>query len=107
MKKSQVMYLTGAIILIMVGDSLQIVVRDTSDETRWQEYQSQIFTSNIKRHSEGTFSSDLTRYLDRMKAKDFVQWLMNEKRFSNNKRSIGSSLRLSKFPSDVSFIRYS
>ncbi|XP_073468585.1 pro-glucagon-like [Aquarana catesbeiana] len=104
MKRTQIMYLTGAIILIMAGDSLQIVVRDSSDETRWQEYQSQIFTSNIKRHSEGTFSSDLTRYLDRMKAKDFVQWLMNEKRFSNSKRNIGSNLRLSKIPPDVSFL---
>uniref|UniRef100_K7EXM8 Glucagon / GIP / secretin / VIP family domain-containing protein n=1 Tax=Pelodiscus sinensis TaxID=13735 RepID=K7EXM8_PELSI len=39
------------------------------------------FTSNIKRHSEGTFSSDFTRYLDKMKAKDFVHWLINTKRY--------------------------
>ncbi|XP_075054109.1 glucagon-1-like [Mixophyes fleayi] len=104
MKRTQLMYLTGAFILIMARDSLQILIRDSSDETRWQEYESQIFTSNIKRHSEGTFSSDLTRYLDRLKAKDFVQWLMDKKRFSDSKRYIGSSLKISKLPSDVSFL---
>uniref|UniRef100_A0A672UU33 Glucagon / GIP / secretin / VIP family domain-containing protein n=1 Tax=Strigops habroptila TaxID=2489341 RepID=A0A672UU33_STRHB len=40
--------------------------------------------SNIKRHSEGTFTSDFTRYLDKMKAKDFVHWLINTKRFRYN-----------------------
>ncbi|KAA8591112.1 hypothetical protein FQN60_002055 [Etheostoma spectabile] len=35
---------------------------------------------NLKRHSEGTFTSDLTRYLDKIKAKDFVEWLASTKR---------------------------
>uniref|UniRef100_A0A3Q3FFF5 Glucagon / GIP / secretin / VIP family domain-containing protein n=1 Tax=Labrus bergylta TaxID=56723 RepID=A0A3Q3FFF5_9LABR len=30
---------------------------------------------NLKRHSDGTFTSDFTHYLDRFKAKDFVEWL--------------------------------
>lgn len=50
---------------------------------RWQSYESpsaRSFVSNIKRHSEGTFTSDFTRYLDKMKAKDFVHWLINTKR---------------------------
>ncbi|KAM3933019.1 pro-glucagon-like [Leptodactylus fuscus] len=106
MKKTQLMYLTGAVILVMAQGSLQILVRDSSDETRWQEYQAQVFTSNIKRHSEGTFSSDLTRYLDKMKAKDFVQWLMNKKRFSDTKRYIGSDMKLPKLHSDASFLGY-
>lgn len=35
---------------------------------------------NPKRHSDGTFTSDFTRYLDKIKAKDFVEWLTSTKR---------------------------
>uniref|UniRef100_A0A3Q1CIV9 Glucagon / GIP / secretin / VIP family domain-containing protein n=1 Tax=Amphiprion ocellaris TaxID=80972 RepID=A0A3Q1CIV9_AMPOC len=35
---------------------------------------------NFKRHSDGTFTHDFTRYLDKMKAKDFVEWLASTKR---------------------------
>uniref|UniRef100_A0A8C3AVJ2 Glucagon / GIP / secretin / VIP family domain-containing protein n=1 Tax=Cyclopterus lumpus TaxID=8103 RepID=A0A8C3AVJ2_CYCLU len=35
---------------------------------------------NLKRHSEGTFTSDFTHYLDKIKAKDFVEWLASRKR---------------------------
>uniref|UniRef100_A0A3Q3W3H6 Glucagon / GIP / secretin / VIP family domain-containing protein n=1 Tax=Mola mola TaxID=94237 RepID=A0A3Q3W3H6_MOLML len=35
---------------------------------------------NLKRHSDGTFTSDLTRFLDKIKAKDFVEWLASTKR---------------------------
>ncbi|XP_038578540.1 glucagon-2-like [Micropterus salmoides] len=34
---------------------------------------------NLKRHSDGTFSSDFTNYLDKIKAKDFVEWLASTK----------------------------
>lgn len=33
-----------------------------------------------KRHSQGTFTSDYSKYLDSRRAQDFVQWLMNTKR---------------------------
>nr|XP_032807256.1 glucagon-1 [Petromyzon marinus] len=33
-----------------------------------------------KRHSEGTFTSDYSKYLENKQAKDFVRWLMNAKR---------------------------
>ncbi|XP_073318419.1 glucagon-1-like [Pagrus major] len=36
--------------------------------------------SNMKRHSEGTFSNDYSKYLEDRKAQDFIQWLMNNKR---------------------------
>lgn len=52
--------------------------------SRWHSYKPQSahgFPSNTKRHSEGTFTSDFTRYLDKMKAKDFVHWLINTKRY--------------------------
>uniref|UniRef100_A0A667ZNP4 Glucagon / GIP / secretin / VIP family domain-containing protein n=1 Tax=Myripristis murdjan TaxID=586833 RepID=A0A667ZNP4_9TELE len=35
---------------------------------------------NFKRHSDGTFTSDFTNYLDKIKAKDFVEWLASTKR---------------------------
>jgi len=37
-------------------------------------------TNNMKRHSEGTFSNDYSKYLETRRAQDFVQWLMNSKR---------------------------
>nr|P01278.1 RecName: Full=Glucagon-1; AltName: Full=Glucagon I; Contains: RecName: Full=Glicentin-related polypeptide; Short=GRPP; Contains: RecName: Full=Glucagon-1; AltName: Full=Glucagon I; Contains: RecName: Full=Glucagon-like peptide 1; AltName: Full=Glucagon-like peptide I; Flags: Precursor [Lophius americanus]CAA23906.1 unnamed protein product [Lophius americanus] len=36
--------------------------------------------SNMKRHSEGTFSNDYSKYLEDRKAQEFVRWLMNNKR---------------------------
>lgn len=36
--------------------------------------------STTKRHSEGTFSNDYSKYLEDRKAQDFVRWLMNTKR---------------------------
>ncbi|KAJ1160093.1 hypothetical protein NDU88_000595 [Pleurodeles waltl] len=109
MKQIQWIYLAGILVLVLAPASLQIVVKDSSDESRWQAYVSksaQSFTSNIKRHSEGTFSSDLTRYLDKMKAKDFVQWLMNTKRFSGTKRNTKEDPGVITLPSNVSLFRF-
>ncbi|CAM2109621.1 unnamed protein product [Caretta caretta] len=75
---------------------------------RWQSFESKSarsFTSNIKRHSEGTFTSDFTRYLDKMKAKDFVHWLINTKRYSSTKRYIKGDHNVISFPSDHSLFR--
>ncbi|KAM8905009.1 glucagon-1-like isoform 2-T2 [Spinachia spinachia] len=36
--------------------------------------------SSTKRHSEGTFSNDYSKFLEEKKAQDFVRWLMNNKR---------------------------
>lgn len=36
---------------------------------------------NMKRHSEGTFSNDYSKYLETRRAQDFVQWLKNSKRY--------------------------
>lgn len=36
--------------------------------------------TNMKRHSEGTFSNDYSKYLETRRAQDFIQWLMNSKR---------------------------
>uniref|UniRef100_A0A3P8TK27 Glucagon / GIP / secretin / VIP family domain-containing protein n=1 Tax=Amphiprion percula TaxID=161767 RepID=A0A3P8TK27_AMPPE len=50
---------------------------------RWHSYRmekGQRIIRNFKRHSDGTFTHDFTRYLDKMKAKDFVEWLASTKR---------------------------
>ena len=36
--------------------------------------------TNMKRHSDGTFSNDYSNYMEERRAQDFVQWLMNSKR---------------------------
>uniref|UniRef100_A0A8C4I9D8 Glucagon / GIP / secretin / VIP family domain-containing protein n=1 Tax=Dicentrarchus labrax TaxID=13489 RepID=A0A8C4I9D8_DICLA len=49
----------------------------------WRSYQmekGQNIIRNFKRHSDGTFTSDFTHYLDKIKAKDFVEWLASTKR---------------------------
>ncbi|KAJ0009329.1 hypothetical protein NQD34_001031 [Periophthalmus magnuspinnatus] len=54
--------------------------------------------SDMKRHSEGTFSNDYSKYLEDRKAQDFVRWLMNNKRsgFVEKRHADGT------FTSDVS-----
>lgn len=49
---------------------------------RWLSYQMERGQNirNLKRHSDGTFTSDFTHYLDKIKAKDFVEWLASTKR---------------------------
>ncbi|XP_056436176.1 glucagon b [Gadus chalcogrammus] len=37
-------------------------------------------TASSKRHSEGTFSNDYSKYLETRRVQDFVQWLKNTKR---------------------------
>nr|XP_032813213.1 glucagon-like [Petromyzon marinus] len=45
-------------------------------EPSWSEAEAK----NAKRHSEGTFTSDYSKYLDTVRAKDFVHWLIGTKR---------------------------
>ncbi|XP_053710370.1 glucagon-1-like [Synchiropus splendidus] len=76
--------------LLEAGDSEGFESQDTlGDESRE--------SSNMKRHSEGTFSNDYSKYLEDRKAQDFVQWLMNNKRSGGTKRHADGT-----FTSDVS-----
>ena len=43
---------------------------------------------NFKRHSDGTFTSDFTHYLDKIKAKDFVEWLTSNSRTGGVERQV-------------------
>nr|XP_028576911.1 exendin-3-like [Podarcis muralis] len=94
MKNTQWLYLCGLVVAAFLPVSWQMVLKDSTDESRWQSYETESahsFTSNVKRHSEGTFTSDFTQYLDKMKAKDFVHWLINAKQYSYKKRFIKES----------------
>uniref|UniRef100_A0A672J4I2 Glucagon / GIP / secretin / VIP family domain-containing protein n=1 Tax=Salarias fasciatus TaxID=181472 RepID=A0A672J4I2_SALFA len=47
----------------------------------WRSFQmenGQRITEHFKRHSDGTFTSDLTGSLDKGKAKNFVEWLASD-----------------------------
>ncbi|XP_012426008.5 pro-glucagon isoform X1 [Taeniopygia guttata] len=80
------LYLSGLVLAVLIPARCQVAPEDLEDlSSRWKlsgPQNSQDFLSHIKRHSEGTFTSDFTRYLDRMKAKDFVHWLINTKRYN-------------------------
>ncbi|XP_058677949.1 pro-glucagon-like [Ammospiza nelsoni] len=79
------LYLSGLVLAVLIPAGGQVAPKDLEELSRWKllgAQNSQSFLSLIKRHSEGTFTSDFTRYLDRMKAKDFVHWLINTKRSS-------------------------
>ncbi|XP_039561696.1 pro-glucagon-like isoform X1 [Passer montanus] len=80
------LYLSGLLLAVLIPAGGQVAPQDSEElSSRWKLFgpqNSQSFLSHIKRHSEGTFTSDFTRYLDRMKAKDFVHWLINTKRYN-------------------------
>ncbi|XP_068853598.1 exendin-3-like [Aphelocoma coerulescens] len=77
------LYLSGLVFAVLIPPGWQVAPKDLEELSRWKLFgsqNSQSFPPHVKRHSEGTFTSDFTRYLDRMKAKDFVHWLINTKR---------------------------
>uniref|UniRef100_A0A8D2M759 Glucagon / GIP / secretin / VIP family domain-containing protein n=1 Tax=Zonotrichia albicollis TaxID=44394 RepID=A0A8D2M759_ZONAL len=80
------LYLSGLVLAVLIPAGGQVAPKDLEElSSRWKllgAQNSQSFLSHVKRHSEGTFTSDFTRYLDRMKAKDFVHWLINTKRYN-------------------------
>ncbi|CAL8283160.1 unnamed protein product [Boreogadus saida] len=67
------------LLLLAVHYSWQLPLLDSSPETEMTE----VDESKEKRHSDGTFSSDYSKYLEDRKAQDFVKWLMNNKRGSS------------------------
>ncbi|XP_034446966.1 glucagon-1-like [Hippoglossus hippoglossus] len=65
------------LILFLCSSSKEMVVGKTR-AVRWHSYnmeKGQKSIRNLKRHSDGTFTNDFTHYLDKFKAKNFVDWL--------------------------------
>ncbi|XP_029967039.1 glucagon b isoform X2 [Salarias fasciatus] len=76
--------LAGLLLLIIVQSSWQVPDQDTDQTSMLLSEPSMLNEptelSNMKRHSEGTFSNDYSKYLETRRAQDFVQWLKNSKR---------------------------
>ncbi|XP_016328475.1 pro-glucagon [Cyprinus carpio] len=75
----------GLLLLILIQSSLQIPIQENMEENSSLMSEEALFNdprevNNMKRHSEGTFSNDYSKYLETRRAQDFVQWLMNSKR---------------------------
>ncbi|XP_046887161.1 glucagon-1-like [Hypomesus transpacificus] len=76
-------YLAPLLLLVIIQNSWQVPLQaeDNSSlhtaDTMADEVRE---LSNMKRHSEGTFSNDYSNYMEERRAQDFVQWLMNSKR---------------------------
>nr|XP_008102297.1 PREDICTED: exendin-3 [Anolis carolinensis] len=109
MKNTHWLFVFGLIIAAFLPGGWEMVMKDSTDEARWQSYETESahsFTSKVKRHSEGTFTSDFTRHLDNMKAKDFVHWLINTKRYSSTKRFVDEKPDILRDPSGFFWFRY-
>ncbi|KAL4636209.1 glucagon-2-like [Arapaima gigas] len=74
----------GLLVLIIVQSSWQIPLQETDDRSSFLTEDSVLNEprelTNVKRHSQGTFTNDYSKYLETRRAQDFVQWLMNSKR---------------------------
>ncbi|XP_078099823.1 glucagon-1-like [Sander vitreus] len=72
------------LVLGFVQSSWQVPLQEADDSLSFEADDTLVDEprelSNMKRHSEGTFSNDYSKYLEDMKAQDFVRWLMNNKR---------------------------
>uniref|UniRef100_A0A673HYP6 Glucagon n=1 Tax=Sinocyclocheilus rhinocerous TaxID=307959 RepID=A0A673HYP6_9TELE len=74
-----VQYLAGLLLLLFVQKSICKLPFMVTETVEGLLARGQGFTT-AKRHSEGTFSNDYSKYLETRRAQDFVQWLMNSKR---------------------------
>ncbi|XP_039236532.1 pro-glucagon-like isoform X1 [Pipra filicauda] len=78
------LFLAGLVLALLFPPGIQAApegLDGPSSRNSEGSQSSQSFPSDAKRHSEGTFSSDFTRFLDRMKAKEFVHWLIQGRSF--------------------------
>ncbi|KAH0621423.1 hypothetical protein JD844_022724 [Phrynosoma platyrhinos] len=79
-------YLVAGLVLMIVQSSWQSPLQETEEKSRsFKASQAEPLDDSrqlneVKRHSQGTFTSDYSKYLDTRRAQDFVQWLMNTKR---------------------------
>nr|XP_048282003.1 pro-glucagon isoform X1 [Myodes glareolus] len=83
-------YIVAGFFIMLVQGSWQHSLQDMEEKPRsfpasqTDPLQDPDQINEDKRHSQGTFTSDYSKYLDSRRAQDFVQWLMNTKRNRNN-----------------------
>ncbi|XP_029460758.1 glucagon [Rhinatrema bivittatum] len=96
MKMNFICYLAGVLLMLLQG-SWQNPLQDFEDKTsllsvsQIEPLDASSQLNAVKRHSQGTFTSDYSKYLDIKKAQEFVSWLMK------NKRNGGVSRRHAEF----------
>ncbi|XP_053348636.1 glucagon a [Clarias gariepinus] len=76
------------LLLVLIQSSLELPLQDDtiSSETDENLLDERKDMMRARRHSEGTFSNDYSKYLETRRAQDFVQWLMNSKRSNGQVR---------------------
>uniref|UniRef100_A0A8C7XY40 Glucagon / GIP / secretin / VIP family domain-containing protein n=1 Tax=Oryzias sinensis TaxID=183150 RepID=A0A8C7XY40_9TELE len=74
-KMKMIMWCT--LLLFLCSSTKEMVLDQTkpSRGLRVEMKNKQNIFQSLKRHTDGMFTSDLTNYLDKMKAKNFVEWL--------------------------------
>ncbi|XP_061468920.1 pro-glucagon [Rhineura floridana] len=83
------MYFVAGLLLMIAQSSWQSPLQETEEKSRsFKASQAEPLDDSrqlnqVKRHSQGTFTSDYSKYLDTRRAQDFVEWLMNTKRSGN------------------------
>ncbi|XP_054579180.1 pro-glucagon [Eptesicus fuscus] len=82
-------YFVAGLFVMLVQGSWQRSLQDTEKSSSFIAPQADPLNdpdqiNEDKRHSQGTFTSDYSKYLDTRRAQDFVDWLMNTKRSKNN-----------------------
>ncbi|XP_035263658.1 glucagon b [Anguilla anguilla] len=94
--------LVGLLVLVSVQSSWQIPLQKTQDNysllTEGDLFDEPVELTHVKRHSQGTFTNDYSKYQEMKQAQDLVQWLMNSKRNGNSSRRHAEGT----FTSDVS-----
>ncbi|TRZ00994.1 hypothetical protein DNTS_009784 [Danionella cerebrum] len=76
-----VQYLAALLLLLFVQISISIPLQEEHSSSEMADSVSSKAPgfSSVKRHSEGTFANDYSKYLENRRTQDFVQWLMNAK----------------------------
>ncbi|XP_053554346.1 pro-glucagon isoform X2 [Bombina bombina] len=80
------MYCIVGLLFMLLQRSWQSPIQEAEDRSksvkaaRSEPLEEPEQLNEVKRHSQGTFTSDYSKYLDSRRAQDFVQWLMNSKR---------------------------
>ncbi|CAH2305616.1 glucagon [Pelobates cultripes] len=67
-------YIVGLFFMLLRG-SWQIPIQETEDKSRG------VVRRNVQyeRHAEGTYTNDVTQYLEEKAAKEFIEWLIKGK----------------------------
>uniref|UniRef100_A0A8V0ZGU3 Glucagon n=1 Tax=Gallus gallus TaxID=9031 RepID=A0A8V0ZGU3_CHICK len=91
MKMKSIYFIAGLLLMIVQG-SWQNPLQDTEEKSSQQgqedkendKFPDQLSSnaiskrhSEFERHAEGTYTSDITSYLEGQAAKEFIAWLVN------------------------------